>query len=139
MLEFSSWMSLKPLAEDLADAKRHLGRALVAQASRESSGMDILPHINNFKDSLSRCSNKAGQGSDKIVAQDLASVFSSLNQDADEAVSEPDPSLRRYLLSSLLRRVDSEVSKSNVKKMGIDTPLGDLDGHYLRPNNVFAS
>ena len=138
MQPFLQWLALKPLDEDLTDAKRHLGRALVAQGSRESSGMDILPHINNFKDALSRCSNKAGQGFNRTLAQDLASVFKSLSQDADEAVSEPDPSLRRYLLSGLLRRMDSEVTRpTNVKKTQ-DTALGDLEGYYQRPNNVFS-
>jgi len=131
MLEFTQWLALKPLDEDLLDAKKHLGRALVAQTSRESSGMDILPHINNFKDAISRCSNKAGQGSDKTLARDLVSIFNSLSGEADEAVSEADPSLRRYLLSGLLRRMDSEVGR-NVPKPTIDTALGNLDGRFNR-------
>lgn len=128
MLEFTQWLSLKPLDEDLVDAKRHLGLALVAQGSKESSGMSILPHINSFKDSIERCSNKAGQSSDQALARDLSSIFNSLSHEADEAVSEPDPSMRRYMLSSLLRRMDAEVGKTTVKKSIKDSPLGDLEG-----------
>ena len=128
MLEFTQWMTLKPLDEDLADAKRHLGLALVAQGSKESSGMSILPHINSFKDSIGRCSNKAGQSSDEALARDLSSIFDSLSQAADEAVSEPDPSLRRHLLSGLLRRMDTDVARTTVAKPVKNSALGDLDG-----------
>ena len=139
MLQFTQWLALKPLDEDIADAKRHLGRALVTQNSRESSGMDILPHINSFKDSISRCTNKAGQGSDETLARDLASIFNSLDREADEAVSEPDPSLRRYMLSGLLRRMDSELSRPTSVFKADDNPLGDrYDGHYHRPDRVFS-
>ncbi len=137
MLEFNQWLAIKPFDEDLSDAKNHLGRALVAQGSRDSSGMDILPHIEKFKDAIQSCSNKASQGSDKTLAHDLVSIFQSLDKEADEAVSEPDPSLRRYMLSGLLRRINSEVRPTSAKKI-TDTPLGDLDGHYRRPNNIFT-
>src|ERR1700753_3092297 len=87
MLEFTQWLSLKTNDENLNDAKRYLGLALVGQ----SSGTDILSYIDKFKESISRCSNKI--------------LFDSLIDNADEAISEEDPDKRRHLLSSLLRRL----------------------------------
>ena len=131
MLEFTQWLTLKPLDEDLMDAKTHLGRALVQQTSRDCSGMDILPHINNFKDALQRCSNKVSQSDDDALAHDLVSIFNSLSGEADEAVSESDPSLRRYMLSGLLRRMDSEIG-GKAAKPTIDAAFGDMDGRFRR-------
>lgn len=131
MLEFTQWLTLKPLDEDLMDAKTNLGRALVQSTSRESSGMDILPHINAFKDAIQRCSNKASQSDDNALARDLVSIFNSLSGEADEAVSESDPSLRRYMLSGLLRRIDSEIG-GTVTKPTQDSALGDMDGRFRR-------
>lgn len=125
MVPFTRWLALKPLAEDIDDAKKHLGRALVIQNGK-SSGMDILPHINGFKESLTRCTNKLSQGSNETLARDLASVFNSMNDEADEAVSESDPSLRRYMLDGLLRRMDAEVTRpTHVKKPRDGFGLGD--------------
>jgi hypothetical protein len=126
MLEFVQWLKLQPLGEDLADAKASIGRALVQSTSRDSSGVDILPFINDFKDALQRCSNKASQGDDDTLAQDLVSIFGSLSGEADEAVSESDPGLRRYMLSGLLRRIDSEIVGKAPKVT--DVAFGDIDG-----------
>lgn len=123
MIAFSHWLALKPLTEDLLDAKKALGRALVVQNSSKHTGIDILPHINSFKDSISRCANKTGQGSNEALARDLASIFNSFSQEADEAVSEPDPGLRRYMLSGLLRRLEADLKEPGVKEPE-DIPLG---------------
>jgi hypothetical protein len=108
MLPFTQWMALVPLNNDIDAARKSLGRALVVQNSNKS-GLEILPAVNGFIDAIDRCSSKLGQNEDKALASDIASVFASLKDDAQKAVSEEDPGMRRYLLAGVLRRVDTEL------------------------------
>lgn len=135
MLEFNQWLSLLP--NDLEEAKRQLTLALIAQNSKDSSGMDLITYIEKFKDSLIRCANKAEQNSNPAKSKDIRSFLNLLRDDADAAISEPDLSLRRYLLSGIIRKIDSETNPQKVSKPISNPGLGDISGHYLRPHRIF--
>ena len=104
MIEFTRWMDL---ADDLSTAEQHIGRALVAMTSKDSAGMDILPYITRFKQSVSDALKKADDPDEKYFVREVKVKLDELDDDAEAAVSEDDPSRRREMLSALLRKVRS--------------------------------
>lgn len=123
MRTFSNWLVTLPLKQNLADARKHLGRALVLHNSNRP-GLELHRHMEAFKDSLYTAANKTGQGDDDALARDVSAVLDSLCKEADAAISESDPGQRRWLLSNLLSRIDSEIDRSVMPVRNDDIPLG---------------
>jgi hypothetical protein len=102
MIEFTRWMDI---ADDLSTAERYIGRVLVALGSNNSAGLDILPHVTRFKQSVSAALEKADDPDERGFVREVVVKLNQLEEDADAAVSEPDPSRRRQMFSTLLRKV----------------------------------
>lgn len=104
MIEFTRWMDL---SDDLSTAERYIGRVLVALGSNNSAGFDILPHVNRFKQVISKALEKADDPEERGFVREVSVKLNGLERDADAAVSESDPSRRREMFSALLRKINS--------------------------------